>query len=400
MPRLRVRHASLTLLLALCATPQPLAAQDVLTEQAAIERALAREGIAARDDANRDAARAGVAGITRFENPELSVSRESAGGESEWQVGIVQPLDLSGRRGALRDAARSEAEAVERDIVWRRQELIAETRTAYVGCAAVGAELDIWRRFARALAEARRIAEARVREGDTAVYDLRRTRVALSSAQAELSMAEGERKAGCAKLAALTGANDPAIPPSAMTSLRSGEHSGDRADLAAQEQRLVAAGQRLSAARRGRLPQLSVGAGVKRVDDPTGTAYGPTVSVGVTLPIFNGGGAAVAEAEARRRALEAELTIARRSIEAEQQAASARALAAREAAVSAARSRDDAGRLGTIASTAYQAGEIGVVELLDAYEAQRDAELSVINHARRAAEAAIQFDLVAGRTFP
>ncbi|MBU0793018.1 MAG: TolC family protein, partial [Alphaproteobacteria bacterium] len=249
MPILRVRYASLTLSLAFCATSLPLGAQDFLTEQAAIERALAREGIATRDDADRDAARAGVAGIMRFDNPELSVSRESVNGDTEWQAGVVQPLDLSGRRGALREAARNEAQAIESEITWRRQELIAETRTAYVGCAAAGAELDIWRRFAGDLGEARRVAEARAREGDTAVYDLRRTRVALSSAEAELSMAEGERKAGCAKLAALTGASDPAIPPSAMTSLRSGEGSGDRADLAAQEQRLVAAGQRVSAAR-------------------------------------------------------------------------------------------------------------------------------------------------------
>jgi hypothetical protein len=80
MPKLRVRRAPLTLLLALCAAPLPLAAQDVLTEQAAIERALAREGIAERDEANRDAVRAGIAGISRFENPQLSVLRESARG--------------------------------------------------------------------------------------------------------------------------------------------------------------------------------------------------------------------------------------------------------------------------------------------------------------------------------
>ena len=134
-----------------------------------------------------------------------------------------------------------------------------------------------------------------------------------------------------------------------------------------------------------------------RTSDGTGSAYGPKVSVGVTLPIFNGGGANVSLAQAEARALQAELAIARRNIEAEQQAAAVRAQAARDAAVEAARSRDDASRLGPIALTAYQSGEIGVVELLDAYGAQRDAELNVIQHARRAAEAAIAFDLATGR---
>jgi cobalt-zinc-cadmium efflux system outer membrane protein len=185
-----------------------------------------------------------------------------------------------------------------------------------------------------------------------------------------------------------------------MTSLRSGQATGTRPDLAAREQRILAASQRVTAARRARLPQFSVGAGVVRRDDGIDTAYGPTVSIGVTLPIWNGGGAAVSEAEARQRALEAELAIAQRTAEAEQQAAATRAIAAREAAVAAASARDDAARLGTIASTAYQAGEIGVVELVDAYEAQRDGELTVIAHARRAAEAAITFDLATGRTYP
>ena len=400
MPKIRMRHASIALIAALCSAPLPLAAQEALTEDIAIARALAREGIAARDEANRAEAAAGVSVIGPLDNPELELSRESAGGESEWQLGIVQPIDLSGRRAALRDAARSEAEAVENDITWRRQQLVAETRQAYVGCAAAGAELQVWQSHAADLAEAARIAEARAREGDTAVYDMRRTRVALSSANAELRLATGERDAGCAALSALTGIDDPQLPPSAMTSLRSGQPEGTRADLAAQEQRLQAASQRVTAARRARLPQFSVGAGVLRRDDGIDTAYGPTVSIGVTLPIWNGGGAAVSEAEARQSALEAELAIAQRTAEAEQQAAATRAIAAREAAVAAANAREDAARLGTIASTAYQAGEIGVVELVDAYEAQRDGELTVIAHARRAAEAAITFDLATGRTYP
>ena len=52
-----------------------------------------------------------------------------------------------------------------------------------------------------------------------------------------------------------------------------------------------------------------------------------------------------------------------------------------------------------LAETAYQAGEIGVVELLDAYEAAREADLSVIALATDAALAAVEYDLAIGRTY-
>jgi len=399
MQILWVRSAPVVLI-ALATPLASVAAQETLTEQLAIERALARGEIAERDQADRDIGAADVAAVRRFDNPSLEITREGAGGETEWQLGAVQPIDLSGRRGSLRAAALAEAQALEADIVRRRQELVAETRTAFVACAAAGAELTIWRQQNAQLAEAERVASARAEAGDTAIYDVRRVRVEARSAEAEATLAEGSRQAACASLASLTGIDDPEVSPAAMTALSQGAADGSRADIAALEQRLMAANQRVQAARQARLPQIGVGAGVKRVDDGTSSAYGPILTLGVTLPIFDGGGPAIAAAEARERSLGAELAISRRKIEAEQTSAAARALAAREAAVVATRVRDDAGRLGPIAETAYHAGEIGVAELLDAYAAAREAELSVIRHAQRAAEATIAFDLSVGRPVP
>jgi outer membrane protein, heavy metal efflux system len=399
MLTMRMRAASLILAIALSAAPLPVAAQDMLSEDIAIQRALAREGIAARDAADRAASAAEIDGIGSLENPELELSRESAGGESEWQLGVVQPIDLNGRRSALRKAARADAQAVDAEIERRRQQLVAEVRRAYVQCAATSAELDIWMRYVGQLGEAERVSSARAEAGDTAVYDVRRVRVELRSAEAQQARAQGERSAGCASLAGLTGIENPLVELAAMTRLTSTSEAGERADLLAQDRRILAASQRVSAAERARLPQIAVGAGIKRVDNAAGSAYGPVLSLGVTLPIWNGGGAAVRREEARRAALEAELLISRRLIAAEQAAAAARTSAAREAAVTAARARGDAQRLGTIAETAYRAGEIGVVELLDAYEAARDADLSVIALALDAAKAAVDYDLATGRRY-
>ena len=399
MPKMRMRDASISIAIALCAMPVAARAQDVVDEDAAIKRALAREGISARDDAARAASAAEIDVIGPRDNPSVELSREGAGGESEYQLGIVQPIDLNGRRGSLRDAARADGLATEAEIARRRQVLVAEVRQAYVQCAAASAQFDVWQRYSDELAEAERVSTARAEAGDTAVYDVRRVRVERRAAEAQLARARGDIAADCAALASLTGIADPQVELEAITRLTSAAQPGERADLLADERRIEAAQYRVRAANQARLPQLAVGVGVLRRDDGIDTAYGPVVSAGVTVPLWNSGSAAVRREEARAAALESELLIARRRVEAEQNAAAARLSAAREAAVTAAGAREDAGRLGTIAETAYQAGEIGVVELLDAYEAAREADLSVIALATDAALAAVEYDLAIGRIY-
>ncbi len=377
MPKMRVRDASISIAIALCALPVAAQAQDIVDEDTAIERALAREGISARDDAERAASAA-----------EIDVIGPRA-----------NPIDLNGRRGSLRDAARADGLATEAEIARRRQMLVAEVRQAYVQCAAASAQIDVWQRYTEELAEAERVSTARAEAGDTAVYDVRRVRVERRAAEAQLARARGDVAADCAALASLTGIADPQVELEAITRLTSAAQPGERADLLADERRIEAAQYRVRAANQARLPQLAVGVGLLRRDDGIDTAYGPVVSVGVTVPLWNSGSAAVRREEARAAALGSELLIARRRVEAEQNAAAARLSAAREAAVTAAGAREDAGRLGTIAETAYQAGEIGVVELLDAYEAAREADLSVIALATDAALAAVEYDLAIGRTY-
>jgi cobalt-zinc-cadmium efflux system outer membrane protein len=400
MPKIRMRDASLSLAMAFaCTVPVAVSAQQSISEDEAIQRALEREDISARDDADRSVSLAEIDIVGPRDNPSVEMSREAAGGESEWQIGVVQPIDLNGRRASLVGAATADAAATDADISRRRQVLIAEVRSAYVQCAGARAELDVWQNYNAELAEAERVSSARAEAGDTAVYDVRRIRVEQRAAEAQLARARGGATAQCASLAALTDLPDPQVELAAITRLTSAQVGGERPDLTAGERRLEGASLRIRAAEQSRLPQLTVGAGVLRRDDGFDTAYGPAISVGVTVPIWNRGNAAVRREEARQAALQAELSISRRRIAAEQESARVRASSAREAAVAASGAREDASRLGTIAETAYQAGEIGVLELLDAFEAARDADLSVIELALGAALAAVEYDLATGRTY-
>ena len=377
-------------------------AAEPLTEAEAIDRALSRPEFTDLGAAEIDEAEARVRSVRRFDNPEAIVSREqvsrAGGAETEWQVGIVQPIDLSGRRSSLRAAARAEVSAVESEVSRRRQERTAAVRRAYAGCAAAEEKAALASRYTARLQEAERIVIARTRAGDTAGYDLRRLRVEARDAEAQEQLALGEAAAECAGLAQLTGTAD-ARPAASLDLLMSRSRipaTPSRPDLQARERRVQAAAERVTAARRARLPEIGIGIGYKLVDSDEGSASGPAISIGATIPLFNNGGAAIAEAQARRRALEAELALARQDVAVSIEAARARAEAALNAAQAAQQARDDAARLGTIAEAAYQGGEGGVVELVDAYRAARDAEISIVELTERAVRASIDLELAEG----
>ena len=395
-------HGQVALLVATLLT-SPLSAQNILTERDAVERALAQPDFTALAEASVEEAQARVATIKRFDNPEATVSRESVSGggrsEAEWQVGITQPIDLSGRRSALRAAARAEAGAVGAEVARRRQERIAEVRRSFAGCAAASEKLRISNSFVSRLQSAERVVTARTRAGDTAGYDLRRLRVEARTAEARARLLAGEAGAECQALSRLTGVSDarPAasIAMIALQAVRPASGS-TRPDLFAREQRIAAATQQVRAAQRGRLPEIGVGIGYKRINADDGSAGGPVVSLGARLPLFDGGGAVIREARARQRAREAELGLARREVEAAVAVAEERTTAAIEAARASQAAGADAARLGPIAEAAYEGGESGVVELVDAYRAARDAEIETVDLLERAARARIDLDLAQG----
>jgi cobalt-zinc-cadmium efflux system outer membrane protein len=398
--RLASGLAALTAALALAVAPAPAAP---ITEAEAIEHALAQPEFTALGEANRDEARARVSGIRSLDNPEATVSRESVSGggrsETEWQVGVVQPIDLSGKRSRLRAAARAEVGAIEAETARRRQARVAEVRRAYSACAAGGERLRVLHGFAERLREAERIVAARADAGDAAVYDLRRLRVEARAAEAETLVQMGESTAGCATLSALTGV-DQAQTAASLTLLASGVSSppagATRPDLMAREQRLAAAADRVRAAQRARLPDLLVGVGLKRVSGDGGSAMGPVASIGMRVPIFDSGRATVAEAQARLRAQQAELALARQEAGAVVAAAEARSEAAAAALERIQQAAEDARRLGPIAEAAYEGGEGNVVELVDAYRAARDAELNIVQQLERVIQTRIELDLARG----
>lgn len=406
MPVLPVRFCGPLCLMAapFLALATPVSAEP-LTEQQAIERALGDADVRRRDTAERDAARAAVDAIPLIENPEIAASRSRLKGstdEEEREIGIVQPLDLSGRRMAMRAAAREEAAAVQAEVDRRRQELTADVRRAYAACAAAAETAQVKARFTASLRDAVRITGERTAAGDTSGYDLRRVRLEARAAEADARLADGERAAECATLAALTATPD-VRPTTALGEMVNAQAAAAttaaRADLVAQERRAAAAQAQARAAQRARFPEIRVGLAHREVEVLGATADGPVVSLSATIPIF-GVGAQAREARARAQAQAAQLALSRRRADAEGAAARARLDAARQALAAGLAMQEDAARLGTIAAIAYEAGEGGVTELVDAYRSAHDAEVSIVELTERTIRAAIELDLAEGGTIP
>lgn len=365
-----------------------------LSEAEALARAAALPETTALDMATGDAAKAEAQALRRFENPELHVGRErvsgSLGTETELTAEVTQPLGINGATGRLRAAALAEAQAVDADITRRKAVRAAEVRKAYAECGAATERFTILGEQDARLREVERIISLRARAGDAAGYDMRRVRIEARSVTAQKAIADGEVRATCATLSRLTGEPDarPNEPLFALLQpIRPAlETANDRSDLQAQRYRVTAAEAQTDAARRQRIPDLAVGAGYKRISEGGLSASGPTISLGIKLPIFSGNGASRA-AEARKRAAEAELALSATTIAAERDAAFARADAAYEAARLAQNSAEDANRIADIADAAYQGGETDITDLIDGYRAGAEARTAAIDIAERALKA-------------
>ncbi len=126
------------------------------------------------------------------------------------------------------------------------------------------------------------------------------------------------------------------------------------------------------------------------------------MSATVAVPLFNRGQAQVARAEAARGRTDAERQALGTRIESEVRVAHAAASRYRELADRyRAGSVERAAELAAIATAAYEEGEYGILELLDAHRVTLGAELRWLDLSASARRAAIELDrAIGGETTP
>ncbi|MFP3942557.1 MAG: TolC family protein [Alphaproteobacteria bacterium] len=377
---------------------------ETLTADAAARLALERPENAALLTADVAAARGDLVSARTWRNPVFSYQREGVdglGGDgTENFFSVEQEVDISGRRTLSRRAAGARLTAAEHGLVDARAALRAEALTRFYDVLAAEAKATAAKSYAADLATLEKAISARVREGDASKYDLERVRQETARAPALTARARADAFAARQSLGALIGPQtvpDSAgfkgkllpPPPGPVEPLVARAQSAPKiAVLAAKAE---AAGYDERAA--GRIvPDIALGAGVKTIEGPV-EETGVLLSATVPLPLFdrNQGAWMRRSAEARRAA--ANYALARDRIAADVTALANRVGQLRRAALNYENGAlSSAPELARIARISYEAGEIGVLEAIDALRSAYEAELQITSLKRdaRAAHIALQ----------
>jgi cobalt-zinc-cadmium efflux system outer membrane protein len=396
-------------LVAVIWSPAAGAQTVALSEAEALSRLSADHPRVVAARAGIDVARADVLAAGRWPNPRVTYNRESVAGINENMVMVTQPLPVSGRRQLEVRAATARADAVSSRADEAVRRLRADLRLAFT---------DLWvaqtreQELARTRERAATLAELlgrREAAGESAGFDRLRADRELIEIDADRASAGADRSraqsllggfinvAPAGLLVASPGARTGALPTVDELMARAEMARGDFIALKHDVDAAMLAGE---AAARRRIPEPEVVGGTKSSNAGSGDV-GSIISVHVAVPLFDRGQPeraaatahvhqARAEAEALRTTVRAQIAALRASVDERRQAA-----ARYRAAVSA-----NAGDIERIAQVSYDAGERGILELLDAYRVSSAARVRQTMLDAAVREAEIELEYVSGWEMP
>ena len=179
-----------------------------------------------------------------------------------------------------------------------------------------------------------------------------------------------------------------------------------RADYRAEQKALARFKLEEQAARRSRIPDPQVSAGLKRADVTSGiapnsfsnvTRAGVIFSLSVPLPVFNSGRYEVARYQAEQEQAIARAAVLARQIQTEIRGAREVLTIRRESLAAYQRELGTTGvELTRITRVAYDEGEVGILELLDSLRVSRLASLRLLDLQAGVREAFIELERVVG----
>lgn len=398
----------------LCATlaavvlPRAVSAQTLLlTEAEALQRLAADSPRVRAIRAGVEIARADVFAAARLPNPRVTVDRETVAGVTEYMTMVGQTLPITGvRRLQMRAAsALVDASTARADDEIRRAR--ADLRLAFAQLAAAQSrerELTAARERLRGIVD---VLAAREAAGDAAGFDRLRGEREVSELDADLSMAAADRARAQATLAGFFG--EPIVPsrlvavaaipvagllPSVDALVQRAEST--RGEFVALRKDVESAQWSIHAADRRRVPEPEIVAGTKSTSAPGGS-LGSVLTVHAVLSLFDRGRPEKALAAARASQAEAREASLRLALRAEIEGLHA-AVTERRAAAARYRTAltDTAGQIERIAQVSYEAGERGILELLDAYRTGATARVRQATLDAAVREAEIELEFVSG----
>ena len=404
-----------TLLFAAAASAQEADTPAALTERDVVVRALQRapltdaiEGEVAIEEGRGRAASA-------YPNPQLSYMREQTFGTfgtGEDYLSVAQIIDLGNRRGLHGEAGDARARAARREGDASRLSIAAEARLRFYEVLYRQDRVAALEGWLARIAEALTIVTRREQRGDAATYDRRRLERERAVATGRLETERAALERASARLRALlgtgagvasvrvTGTLLPEDEPVALASLRAS--SSSRPDLLALDLRIEAASLDRTAASRWWVPDLRLEGGWKGVDlGRQGRTDGFLLGASLSIPLWDQSSGLARIAEGEARAARGRLALLESELDGELGGARAEAVRLRRAATEFREQTGAAsGDLVRIASAGYEGGELGLLELLDAYRGAADDSLSALDMEHAARRARIELDRLTGAGLP
>jgi outer membrane protein, heavy metal efflux system len=400
-----MRSVVLCAMLTAVVPPSHAGAQSLpLTEAEALARLSAASPRVRAIRAAVDVARADVLGAGRWPNPRVTFDREAVAGVTENMTTISQVLPITGRRGLEVEAASALVIASSNRADEDLRRARADLRLAFAQLLSAQVrerELTASRDRVRALAE---ILARREAAGDAAGFDRLRAEREVFDIDADRAAAATERARAQAVLAgffadpvnpAAVAAVEASAMPAPLPPVDALVEKGEsiRGELLALQKDVEAASLSRRAADRRRVPEPEVVAGTKS-STAGGSDIGSVLAVHASLPLFDRNRPERALADARARQAAARIEAFRITLRTEIGALHIAVIEGRETAD---RYRSgavsDAGQIQRIAQVSYDAGERGILELLDAYRTGTSARVrqATLDAAVRQAEIELEF---------
>jgi outer membrane protein, heavy metal efflux system len=384
------------------------AAGQTLTEDEALARLSTESPRVRAIRASVDVARVDVLTAGRWPNPRVTFNREAVAGVTENMFLVTQPLPITGRRGLEIGAASALVSASERRADDEVRRARAGVRSAYADLVSAQVRETELARLRERLQELSDVLARREAAGEAAGYDRLRADREAMDIDADWAIARADRARAQANLAAFFVAPGDvsriaAVVPDAQRKPElPGVDSLVTHALAvlgepdALQKEIESAEMADRAAQRRMVPEPEIVAGTKS-STLAGGDLGGVFSLHFTVPLFDHARPEQSLAQAHRGQATARADAFQVSLRAQVASLRAIVMERREAAdryrMSAAAS---AGQLERIAQVSYDAGEGGILELLDAYRsggAVRTRQ-AVLDTAVRQSE--IELELVSG----
>jgi cobalt-zinc-cadmium efflux system outer membrane protein len=385
-------------------------ASSSLSLAEAIARALVSHPRLAASRFEVAARTAEAAQAARPPNPSVSVELEDLGREagssmpSQTTISVAQRFELGNKRALRTSVAALERDAAAWDLELERAEVVAHVASAFVAVLSAEARLELARADADTAEEVSAAVAARVAAGVAAPPDGDRAEAAARSARILARTIEMSRDGARAALAGMWGgrADDismligslgviPPVPAIETIDARIAESPGVVRWATELERRRREA----ELARAGRVPDVDVGAGVRRLHETSDTAI--VVGATVGLPFLDRRRDAIAAARAREDVATAEQASAtlttRQAIVAAHASASAAASALAEID---ARVIPLSERAYSAVLEGYRAGRFGLLDVLEARRALAAARVDRLQTSTDLHQAVITIERLLG----